>query len=150
MTAVPVPVLGGVLISVHSLAVSVPFYSDVLGLEVWLHDEQVAIVANARSGPPFLTLRESPSSAGRPGPDSLGARALFWHLPTIEALDALELRLRARDAFSRRHPRSENTEIVIGFDPDRLPLAFSASVDGSPIQLAQLGKIPTFAYGIDA
>jgi hypothetical protein len=138
----------GVLISVGELERSVSFYSDVFDLTVQVRDEQVAILGRERSDDNLITLREAPKSAKRPGTGTLGPRALFWSVGSTGALDAIETRLKDRRAHLRRLQRSENTEIVVGLDPDRLALGFIASHQGLPV-VEDLIQVPGLAYIID-
>ena len=138
----------GVLISVAELERSVSFYSDVFDSTVQVRDAQVAILGRKNSDVDFLTLREAPRSAKRPGTGTLGPRALFWSVGSTEALEDIEKRLKDRGAHLRRLQRSDNTEIVVGLDPDRLALGFIASHQGLPM-VEDLIQVPGLAYIID-
>jgi hypothetical protein len=138
----------GVLISVAELERSVSFYSDVFDLTVQVRDEQVVILGQKNSDVDVITLREAPRSAKRPGTGTLGPRALFWSVESTGVLDTIEKRLKDRGAHLRRLQRSENTEIVVGLDPDRLALGFIASHQGRPV-VEDLIQVPGLAYIID-
>jgi catechol 2,3-dioxygenase-like lactoylglutathione lyase family enzyme len=138
----------GVLISVADLERSVSFYSDVFDLTVQVRDEQVVILGRRNSDVDLITLREAPRSAKRPGTGTLGPRALFWSVDSTGVLDTIEKRLKDRGAHLRRLQRSENTEIVVGLDPDRLALGFIASHQGRPV-VQDLIEVPGLAYIID-
>jgi catechol-2,3-dioxygenase len=139
----------GVLASVNSLTRSVRFYCEVLQFEVQLQDAEVAILTSNHQGAPFLTLRETDGSHAHFGPESVGVRALFWQLRSMEALDAVEDALRRRESFIQRSTRSTSSETVVGLDPDRIALGFMASRDGAHLSVQQLAEIPALAYSID-
>jgi hypothetical protein len=142
----PTPV--GVLISVAELGRSVSFYSDIFDLDVQVRDEQVVILGRLSSGVGFITLREAPRSATHPGTGALGPRALFWSVASTEILGTIEKRLQDRGALLRRLPRNDDTEIVVGLDPDRVALGFIASHEGLP-SAQDLMQVPGIAYIID-
>ena len=139
----------GALVNVRSLDKSVAFYTEVLGLQVQLRDEQVAILADERAPQSVLALRSALRDGQHHGPDALGTRALLWHVSSMALLDALEQRLRERGGPARRIERDANTTLVVGQDPDRQALAFFARRDGLPIQVGDLDGVPQIVYGID-
>lgn len=139
----------GALVNVRSLERPVAFYTEVLGLEVQLRDQQVAILAAAREPLSVLVLRSALRDSQHHGPDALGTRALLWHVSSMALLDALEERLRERGGLARRVERDANTTVVVGQDPDRQALAFFARRDGLPVQFSELDVVPQLVYGID-
>ncbi len=139
----------GALVNVRSLERSVAFYTEVLDLEVQLRDEQVAILAGAPERLAVLVLRSALRGGEHRGPDSVGTRALLWHVSSMALLDTLEERLRERGGLARRVERDANTSVVVGQDPDRQALAFFARRDGLPIQISELDAVPQLVYGID-
>ena len=139
----------GALVNVRSLDRSVTFYTEVLGLEVQLRDQQVAILAEAQDPRSILVLRSALRDGQHHGPDALGTRALLWQVSGTTLLDALEERLRQHGGLPRRMERDDNTDVLIGQDPDRQALAFFARRDGSPVQIGQLDGVPELVYQID-
>jgi hypothetical protein len=141
----------GVLVSVTSLTRSVRFYCDVLHFEVQLQDSDVAILGSDHERAPFLTLREAGGGHSRFGPEAIGVRALFWQLASMGALDEVEESLAAHSALIQRYnrSRSRSSETVVGMDPDRIALGFTASRDGTRLSVQQLAEIPALAYSID-
>jgi catechol 2,3-dioxygenase-like lactoylglutathione lyase family enzyme len=139
----------GALVNVRSLERSVAFYTEVLGLEVQLRDEQVAILAGAQEPLTVLVLRSALRGGEHRGPDAVGTRALLWQVSSMTLLDAIEKRLRERGGTARRIERDDNTTVVAGQDPDRQALAFLARRDGSPVQVSGLDGVPQLVYGID-
>ena len=139
----------GALVNVRSLDISVAFYTEVLGLEVQLRDQQVAILAEAGEPHSVLVLRSALRDFQHYGPDALGTRALLWHVSSMTLLDALEQRLRERGGLARRVERDVNTTLVVGRDPDRQVLVFFAHGDGLPVKVNELDVVPQLIYGID-
>ena len=139
----------GALVNVQSLDRSVAFYTEVLGLEVRVRDQQVAVLADERDPLSVLVLRSALRDGQHHGPDVLGTRALLWHVGSMVLLDALEERLRDHGGLAHRVERDANTTVVVGQDPDRQALAFFARRDGLPLQISELGGVPELFYGID-
>jgi catechol 2,3-dioxygenase-like lactoylglutathione lyase family enzyme len=139
----------GALVNVRSLDISVAFYTEVLGLEVQLRDQQVAILAQEREPLSVLVLRSALRDGQHHGPDALGTRALLWQVSSMTLLDAVEQRLRQRGGLALRIERDANTTLVVGRDPDRQALAFFARGDGSPIRVDELDGVPQLVYEID-
>ena len=138
----------GALVNVRSLDISVAFYTEVLGLEVQLHDQQVAILAEAREPHSVVVLRSALRDFQHYG-DALGTRALLWHVSSVALLDSVEQRLRQRGALADRIERDVNTTLVVGRDPDGQVLVFFARGDGLPVQVSELDVVPQLIYGID-
>jgi len=139
----------GALVNVRSLDRSVTFYTEVLGLEVQLHDQQVAILAQAREPRSVLVLRSALRDGHHYGPDALGTRALLWQVSGMVLLDTIEERLRQRGALAQKLERDANITLVVGHDPDRQVLAILGRRDGSPVEFGDLDGVPQLVYGID-
>ncbi len=61
----------------------------------------------------------------RHGQQSLGLRSITFNVGSPGELDRIESLLRHRDLFTvRRHVAKGANELVLGRDPDNLPLAF--------------------------
>lgn len=117
-----------VLIAVSDLDRSTAFYQEVTGCGVVLREDQVAILGSGMAAGLFLILRETSRGATRHGQQALGARGLTLDVGSAAELDRVEDRLRAHDLFRHRRPISpdEDFELVLGHDPDGLPLVFVA------------------------
>jgi catechol 2,3-dioxygenase-like lactoylglutathione lyase family enzyme len=139
----------GALLNVRSLDRSVAFYTEVLGLEVQLRDQQVAMLGEAREPRSVLVLRSALRDGQHHGPDALGTRALLWQVSGMSLLDAIEDRLRERGALAHRIERGANSTVVVGQDPDRQVLAFFARRDGFPVEVSELDGVPQLVYDID-
>jgi catechol-2,3-dioxygenase len=139
----------GALVNVRSLDRSVAFYTEVLGLEVQLRDQEVAILSKKGEPLSVLVLRSALIDGQHHGPDALGTRALLWHVTSMSLLDSLEQRLQERGALARRIERDANTSLLVGHDPDRQALAFFARRDGLPVEVSELAAVPQLIYAID-
>ena len=140
----------GALLNVRSLDRAVAFYTEVLGLEVQLHDQQVAILAQAGDPRSVLVLRSALRDGQHHGPDALGTRALLWQVSDMVLLGTIEERLRGRGALDHKLERDANATLVVGHDPDRQVLAFLGRRDGSPVEFSDLDGVPQLVYEIDA
>lgn len=115
-----------VLVSVRDLDRSVAFYEEVMALREVVREGEVACLEHDDAGRVAIILREVRGQGTRHGQQSLGARAVCLDVGSTAALDEVEARLRAADAFDVRRPvdPAEPFEIVHGHDPDGLPLVF--------------------------
>lgn len=139
------------LISVSDLDRSTAFYQAILEIHEVLRDEQIAILSGDASRPFTLYLRQALRGASRSGQDSLGVRALSIDVGTTAALDGVEERLRANDAFRDRQsiPSREKLEVLRGIDPDRFPLNFVADESNSEMSKVDYEYVITLMYAID-
>jgi catechol 2,3-dioxygenase-like lactoylglutathione lyase family enzyme len=130
--------ISSVLISVSDLDRSATFYQDVLGIHEVFREDQVAILGANTRGSFTLVLRQARRGGLRSGQQALGARTLMFDVGSGAELDRVQARLTAVDAFRKREffDAAETIELVIGRDPDRLPVIFRANEEG---------KIPTEA-----
>lgn len=116
------------LVSVSELDRSVEFFEGVAGFSEVLREDQVAVLEHPGPLAMAIFLRQAYRSARRPSQQSLGVRTLSFNVGSLEELDRIEERLRARGAFRDRSKVLESGpfELVRGFDPDRLSLVFAA------------------------
>ncbi len=92
-----------------------------------------------------FVLRQADSGGVKPGRESLGVRGLMFEAASSAELDTVESRLVEQDASGRRS-RSDSWEVVTGYDPDRLEVAFGASLTGSPIPAAHWRDLSAMIY----
>ena len=118
--------LRSVLISVSDLDRSIAFYQDVMGIQELRRDGALAILGSDLTGSFMFILREASRSAVHAGQQSLGVRTFSCNVTSHAELDRVEQRLRALDAFRDRRKIGDAAkfEILRGYDPDRLPMAF--------------------------
>jgi catechol 2,3-dioxygenase-like lactoylglutathione lyase family enzyme len=143
----PVPM--GALIAVASLSRSVDFYTEILQFGIVWSEDQVAILGPKNGGTSLLTLRELGPSHTHAGGQSVGVRGLFWQCDSKGSLAEIEKALVTNHAFVRRIAGSGDSETVVGLDPDRIALGFTASCDNSQRSVGHLAEIPPLAYAID-
>jgi catechol 2,3-dioxygenase-like lactoylglutathione lyase family enzyme len=114
------------LVVVSDLDRSVQFYSDVCDLQEIVREPGHALLGREKAGSLALTLRQADRSGVRAGQQTLGMRGGSFFVETDAELDRVEARLRSRSAFQNRQRCGEDdrVQLVLGPDPDRLPLGF--------------------------
>jgi hypothetical protein len=124
--------ISAVLVSVRDLDRSTVFYQDVMNVREVLREDQIAILGGIATRPFTLLLREAHRGAFRSGQHVLGVRSLVCDVGSGAELDRVDERLRAVDGFRNRQffDEAEKFEFVSGYDPDRLPLMFTAYAPG--------------------
>jgi catechol 2,3-dioxygenase-like lactoylglutathione lyase family enzyme len=124
--------ISSILVSVSNLDRSTAFYEDVMNIHEVFREDQIAILGDDAPGAFTLLLREAHRGALRSGQQSLGIRSLMCDVGSSAELDRVEERLRALDAFQDREffDEAKQFDFVVGHDPDRLPLMFTAN-DGA-------------------
>jgi catechol 2,3-dioxygenase-like lactoylglutathione lyase family enzyme len=140
--------LRSAVINVSDLERSSVFYRDVLDAEL-LRDSQVAIVGRQGPGGFFLYLRQAGRHASHPGQQALGPREVAWTVDSSTKLDRVEAQLRAHGAFQLRRTLTAGFELVLGHDPDRLPLMFVADETGADISPETLIDVAQLLFSVD-
>jgi catechol 2,3-dioxygenase-like lactoylglutathione lyase family enzyme len=114
------------LISVSDLDRSIAFYQDVMSIQELRRDGALAILGSDLTDSLVFILREASRSAVHAGQQSLGLRTFSCNVASHAELDRVEQRLRSLDAFRDRRKIGDAAkfEILRGYDPDRLPMAF--------------------------
>jgi hypothetical protein len=143
--------LRSVLISVSDLDLSTSFYTDVMNIQELQRGDQLTLLGSAVTGSLMVILREASRSAVHPGQQTLGLRTLSCNVPSTAELDRVEGRLRALDGFRDRKNigTSPDFEILRGYDPDRLPMAFVTFDSGNAISADDYLEAMTEMYGVD-
>jgi catechol 2,3-dioxygenase-like lactoylglutathione lyase family enzyme len=131
--------LGSVIMFVHDLDRSVPFYTSVLGLEVADRSPTAALLSNAEGA--ALVLRAMGRGADR-ALGSVGVQYVVWTAAGKEDLDRCERALRERSAHRETRSRGE-VGIVEGRDPDDIVLMVTyPGPDEVPLH-----ELPARVYG---
>jgi|SRR5580704_5041599 hypothetical protein len=114
------------LIAVADLARSIAFYRELGPFDEIAREDAVAMLGELSPASIVLILREVRGShPTRHGQQSLGLRSLAFNVGSHRELDRIEAVLRGRDLFtSRRQIANGVSELLLGRDPDNLPLAF--------------------------
>ncbi len=114
------------LVAVADLDRSVAFYQELGPFGVIEREDAVAVLGETSPASIVLILRESRGIHQiRHGQQSLGLRSITFNVGSIDELDRIESFLRNRDLFTSRRPVTEGaSELVLGRDPDNLPLVF--------------------------
>jgi catechol 2,3-dioxygenase-like lactoylglutathione lyase family enzyme len=118
--------LNVMLVVVSDLDRSVQFYTDVCGLEEIVREPGHALLGRETTGSLALTFRQADRRGVRAGQQTLGMRGGSFYVGTDAELDRVEARLKSWSAFQDRQRCGEGdrVQLVLGHDPDRLPLGF--------------------------
>jgi hypothetical protein len=114
------------LVAVADLDRSIAFYRELGPFDVVLREDDVALLGEASPDSFGLILRQTSSIyPTRHGQQSLGLRLITFSVGSVDELDRIESQLRKSDHFTERRDISEGvSEVVLGRDPDNLPLVF--------------------------
>jgi hypothetical protein len=135
---------------VADLERSVAFYQELGPFEVMVRDDAVALLGDAASTSVVLILREAGSTHARHGQMSLGLRSMTFNVGSPSELDRIESVLRSQDLFtSRRRLADGASELLIGRDPDNLPLVFACYGEGKTLDLDYYRTVAKMAYSLD-
>jgi hypothetical protein len=139
------------LIAVSNLERSVAFYTEIGPFEEFARDDAVVILGTADPFGMVLILREARTMhVSRHGQQSLGLRAITFNVGSTAELDRVEGILRSRSAFApRRTVGDDASDLLLGRDPDNLPLAFVRYAEGAPPGPDYYRRITEFVYSLD-
>jgi catechol 2,3-dioxygenase-like lactoylglutathione lyase family enzyme len=139
-----------VLIGVSDVVRSAAFYESVMNLQVVRQENRMAVLGSDKAGQYALYLRETPHGL-HPGQQIVGVRSLVWDVGPLAELLRVEGDLRARNSFRGRRAISEAQpfELLQGYDPDRLPLAFVAYEEGREMSLNEYCHVMEMMYSLD-
>ena len=114
------------LVSVADLDRSVAFYRELGPFDEVTREDAVVVLGHVSPASILLILRETRSFHHvRHGQQSLGLRSITFNVGSLGELDRIESVLRGRDLFtSRRQVTGGTSDLLLGRDPDNLPLAF--------------------------
>ena len=143
-------VIRSTLAVVADLERSVAFYRQLGPFEEIVRDDAVALLGDTSTDSVVLILREARNSHGRHGQMSLGLRSITFNVGSPSELDRIELLLRGQNLFtSRRHVADGASELLIGRDPDNLPLVFACYCEGETLGLDYYRTVAKMAYSLD-
>jgi hypothetical protein len=139
------------LISVTELDRSVSFYREIGPFEELSRADAVAVLGESSLPSVALILRESRSThAARHGQQSLGLRSITFNVGAPAELDRVEAVLRNRGLFTSRQTMFDATsDLIVGRDPDNLPLAFVCYADGVTLSSDYYRTIGDIVYSLD-
>ena len=140
MTAGVPTQLGHIALRVRDLERAVQFYRDVLGLELKSQHPTVAFLGIRPDASHEVALFQLQLGADAPGPEAerVGMYHMAWEMPSFEALQALNERLKAHNVrIAGYSPRQMN---VMFLDPDGNEL--EAIWEPSAAELERLKSAP--------
>jgi hypothetical protein len=140
-----------VLIAVSELDRSIPFYGDVGPFPEIVREGAVAVLGEMSSTSVILLLREGQTPGSiRHGQQSLGLRSMCLTVPSTKELDRIESVLRSRDLFTTRHSSGdESSDLILGRDPDNLPVVFVCYANEPAMDTAYFHNIVNLVYSLD-
>jgi catechol 2,3-dioxygenase-like lactoylglutathione lyase family enzyme len=128
MTNEPIPpwTIRSTLIAVTDLERSVAFYRDIGPFDEVVRDDAIAVLGDPAPSSIMLILREARGPHHtRHGQQSLGLRSITFNVGDPTELDRIESVLRDRDLLTTRRSLADGvSDLVLGHDPDNLPLLF--------------------------
>jgi catechol 2,3-dioxygenase-like lactoylglutathione lyase family enzyme len=143
--------LRSTLIAVADLERSVAFYRDLGPFNEIVREDAVAILGDVSLPSTILILRELRSMHHlRHGPQSLGLRSITFNVGSLGELDRVESVLRSRNLFTSRRPVAEGaSELLLGRDPDNLPLVFVCYAEGQTPGPGYYRAVADLVYSLD-
>ncbi len=139
------------LVAVTDLERSVEFYRGLGGGDVLVNEGGVAVLGGTSPEAFAVILREAQSShATRYGQQSLGLRFLTLNVGSIAELDRVEPFLRDAGRFTSRRTIADGAaEVVLGRDPDNLPLVL-VYYGRAELEADYLRAIADLVHSLDA
>jgi hypothetical protein len=139
------------LVAVADLDRSIAFYQELVPFDVIVREDDVAVLGGESPESFGLILRQTPSIyPTRHGQQSLGLRFITLNVGSLSELDQIESQLRRSDLFTQRREIGEGaSEVILGRDPDNLPLAFVYDAENTlgPDYYRTIGNL---VYALDA
>jgi hypothetical protein len=139
------------LVAVTDLDRSVDFYGAVGPFDEIVRENAVAVLGGMSAESVILILRETQGmQSTRHGQQSLGLRSITFNVRSLSELDRIESVLRDRGHFtSRRKIANGSSELLLGRDPDNLPLVFVCYAQDEPIGPEYYRAIANRVYSLD-
>jgi hypothetical protein len=139
------------LIAVTDLDRSIAFYRDLGPFDEVAREDAVAMLGELSSRSFVLILREMRGHPTRHGQQSLGLRSISFNVGSLAELDRIESVLRDRGLFtSRRQIADGVSELLLGRDPDNLPLGFVWYTDDKILGPDYYRTVANLVYSQDA
>jgi catechol 2,3-dioxygenase-like lactoylglutathione lyase family enzyme len=139
------------LIAVSDLDRSIAFYRELGPFDEIAREDAVAILGESSPTSFFLILREMRGHPTRHGQQSLGLRSICFNVESLAELERIELVLRGRGLLtSRRQIANGVSELLLGRDPDNLPLAFVCYADDKTPGADYYRAVANLVYSQDA
>jgi hypothetical protein len=139
------------LIAVADLDRSIAFYGELGPFDEILREDAVAVLGEISPASIVLILREMQGiDQIRHGQQSLGLRSIHFNVGSLGELDRIESVLRGRELFtSRRSIADGASELLLGRDPDNLPLVFVCYGEDKPLEPEYYRAIIPLVYSLD-
>jgi catechol 2,3-dioxygenase-like lactoylglutathione lyase family enzyme len=143
--------LRSTLVAVSDLNRSVDFYREVGPFDEIAREDAVAVLGEPSPQSIVLILRESQGvHLTRHGQQSLGLRSITFSVGSPDELDRIEAVLRSHDLFTSRQKIAEGTsDLLLGRDPDNLPLVFVWYDDAKTFGADYYKAIASLFYSLD-
>ena len=139
------------LIAVTDLDRSIAFYRDLGPFDEIAREDAVAMLGELSSRSFVLILREIRGHPTRHGQQSLGLRSISFNVGSLAELDRIESVLRDRGLFTSRRQIAESvSELLLGRDPDNLPLGFVYYTDDKTLGPDYYRAVANLVYSQDA
>ena len=140
-----------VLVAVADLDRSVAFYREIGPFDEIFREDAVAVLGGVSHASIALILREMQGGhETRNYQQSQGLRSIHFNVGSLGELDRLESILPGRELFiSRRLIADGASELLIGRDPDNLPLVFLCFAKCKPLGSDYYRAIANRAYSLD-
>lgn len=144
-------IIRSTLVAVADLDRSVAFYRELGPFDEILREDAVAVLGEMSPASIVLILREMRAiHQARHGQQSLGLRSIHFNVGSLGELDRIESVLHGRKLFtSRRQIADGASELLLGRDPDNLPLAFVCYGGDRPVGSDYYRAIVPMVYSLD-
>jgi hypothetical protein len=144
-------IIRSTLVVVAELDRSVAFYREIGDFDEIDRVDAVALLGPVSPASIVLILREMRSMHhARHGQQSLGLRSVTFNVGLSSELDRIESVLRGRNLFtSRGHIADRSSELLLGRDPDNLPLVFVCYPEDETFGPEYFRAVANLAYALD-
>jgi hypothetical protein len=139
------------LVAVSDLDRSVAFYEEIGPFDEIFREDAVAVLGEVLPASIVLILREMRGiNQTRHGQQSLGPRSIHFNVGSLNELDRIEAVLRGRELFTSRRQIADGTsELLLGRDPDNLPLVFVCYAKDKSLGPEYYKAIVPLVYSLD-
>jgi hypothetical protein len=138
------------LVAVTDLDRSVAFYRELGPFNELFREDAVAVLGEVSPASIAVILRETRGSdRTRHGQLSLGLRSIHFNVGSLGELDRLESVLRCRGLLGFRRRISDGASILVGRDPDNLPLVFVCYTESEPLTVDYYRAVADHVYSLD-